>query len=58
MPPLQQIKRAPLINIGTHHRSWCVDRLVGRWLEQKGKRQVVVLGAGSDARFWRVSQVL
>jgi hypothetical protein len=55
MPPLQQIKRAPLINLGTHHRSWSVDRLVERWLEGGGPRQVVGLGAGSDARFWRVS---
>lgn len=31
-----------------------MDRLVDGWLAAGGQRQVVVLGAGSDSRFWRV----
>ncbi|KAJ9110609.1 hypothetical protein QFC22_006708 [Naganishia vaughanmartiniae] len=33
LPALSAVKRPPLINIGTHHRSWAVDTLVERFLE-------------------------
>ncbi|KAJ9111599.1 hypothetical protein QFC22_006470 [Naganishia vaughanmartiniae] len=33
LPALSAVKRPPLINIGTHHRSWAVDTLVKRFLE-------------------------
>jgi [phosphatase 2A protein]-leucine-carboxy methyltransferase len=46
-------RKPPLINVGTHHRTWAVDLLVDRFLEAGGK-QIVSLGAGSDTRFWRL----
>lgn len=46
-------RKPPLINVGTHHRTWGIDRLVDRFL-QRGGKQVVSLGAGSDTRFWRL----
>ena len=48
---------APLIHIGTYHRSGSIDRLVHVFLEAGGrsKKQVVSLGAGSDTRFWRLA---
>ncbi|ORY88984.1 leucine carboxyl methyltransferase 1 [Leucosporidium creatinivorum] len=50
-------KRPPLINLGTHARTWAVDHLVRQFLlsgEGKGKgKQVLSLGAGTDTRFWR-----
>jgi [phosphatase 2A protein]-leucine-carboxy methyltransferase len=48
---------APLIHIGTYHRSESIDRLVHDFLEAGGrsKKQVVSLGAGSDTRFWRLA---
>jgi len=51
-------KRPPLINLGTHARTWAVDELVRQFLLAgeatggKGK-QVLSLGAGTDTRFWR-----
>lgn len=51
-------KRPPLINLGTHARTWAVDELVRQFLlaeettAGKGK-QVLSLGAGTDTRFWR-----
>ncbi|KAM0753671.1 leucine carboxyl methyltransferase [Meredithblackwellia eburnea MCA 4105] len=55
-------KRPPLINIGTHARTWAIDALVQQFLDNgegqgsvKGKeRQVLSLGAGTDTRFWRM----
>lgn len=52
-----QTRRAPLINVGTHHRTWAIDRLVDRFLRSglPGQRkQIVSLGAGSDTRYWRL----
>lgn len=53
-------KRPPLINIGTHARTWAIDQLVEQFLSadegegRKGKgRQVLSLGAGTDTRYWR-----
>jgi len=46
-------RKPPLLNVGTHHRTYAIDLLVDRFLE-KGGRQVVGLGAGSDTRFWRL----
>ncbi|GAA5842037.1 hypothetical protein JCM9279_002763 [Rhodotorula babjevae] len=50
-------RRPPLINLGTHARTWAVDRLVADFLlvAQVGHQcQVVSLGAGTDSRFWRM----
>lgn len=50
-------KRPPLINIGTHARTWAVDALVDQFLAggSSGKgRQVLSLGAGTDTRYWRM----
>lgn len=49
-------RRSPIINIGTYLRCMAVDRIVGRFLTQKGggPKQIVSLGAGSDSRFWRL----
>lgn len=46
-------RKPPLINVGTHHRTWGIDLLLDRFLQSGGK-QVVSLGAGSDTRFWRL----
>lgn len=52
------VKRPPLINIGTHARTWAVDRLVQDFLlaaEKLGKpAQVLSVGAGTDTRYWRM----
>ncbi|KAI5478317.1 leucine carboxyl methyltransferase [Pseudohyphozyma bogoriensis] len=61
-PALRRSKerRPPLINIGTHARTWAVDALVESFLSEangvgKGKaRQVFSIGAGNDSRFWRM----
>lgn len=56
-PSSSTTRRVPLINVGTHHRTWALDRLVDSFLESgdKGKpKQIVSLGAGSDTRFWRL----
>ncbi|KAK8869554.1 hypothetical protein IAR55_000121 [Kwoniella newhampshirensis] len=48
-------RKPPLINVGTHHRTWGIDLLVERFLgEGEGRKQIVSLGAGSDTRFWRL----
>ncbi|ORY29999.1 S-adenosyl-L-methionine-dependent methyltransferase [Naematelia encephala] len=53
-------RKPPLINVGTHHRTWAVDRVVQLFLDtclQIGQGgQVVSLGAGSDTRFWRIME--
>ncbi|CAD6580647.1 MAG: carboxy methyl transferase for protein phosphatase 2A [Tremellales sp. Tagirdzhanova-0007] len=46
-------RKPPLINVGTHHRTYAIDFLVDRFFATGGK-QVVSLGAGSDTRFWRL----
>lgn len=57
-------RRPPLINIGTHARTWAVDALLDSFLsssssssnataQQQKQKQVLSLGAGSDTRFWR-----
>jgi [phosphatase 2A protein]-leucine-carboxy methyltransferase len=59
-------RKPPLINVGTHHRTWALDKLVDEFLNsstedttsasKKGKgKQIVSLGAGSDTRFWRIA---
>lgn len=52
-PNTLSARKSPLINVGTHHRTYAIDRLVERFLE-KGGKQIVSLGAGSDTRFWRL----
>ncbi|GAA5930745.1 hypothetical protein JCM3775_003855 [Rhodotorula graminis] len=50
-------RRPPLINLGTHARTYAIDRLVVDFLDrQVGHQpcQVVSLGAGTDSRFWRI----
>ncbi|GAA5901129.1 hypothetical protein JCM5296_006279 [Sporobolomyces johnsonii] len=53
-------RRPPLINIGTHARTWAVDHLVDQFLrsadddDQRANVQVLSLGAGADTRFWRM----
>ncbi|KAL8278440.1 hypothetical protein RQP46_009130 [Phenoliferia psychrophenolica] len=49
-------KRPPLINIGTHARTWAIDALVAQFLADAdgGERQVLSLGAGTDTRMWRL----
>ncbi|KAK4050814.1 carboxy methyl transferase for protein phosphatase 2A [Microbotryomycetes sp. JL201] len=58
LPPSQRhsqnSKRPPLINIGTHARTWAVDQLVRQFLQKARGVQVLSLGAGTDTRFWRM----
>ncbi|GAA6029010.1 hypothetical protein JCM8097_001550 [Rhodosporidiobolus ruineniae] len=64
LPPAQRRnpdKRPPLINLGTHARTWAVDELVEQFLAASSSgeggaqpRQVLSLGAGNDTRFWRM----
>lgn len=51
-------KKAPLINVGTHHRTWALDAVIDSFTRGKGKAQIVSLGAGSDTRFWRMKVCL
>lgn len=60
--------RPPLINIGTHARTWAIDALVTQFLDSlpgrdgdsaggdAGGGQVLSLGAGTDGRFWRIKE--
>ncbi|BEI93741.1 uncharacterized protein CcaverHIS019_0602000 [Cutaneotrichosporon cavernicola] len=51
------MRKAPLINVGTHHRTAALDAVVDSFLKAaRGKVQVVSLGAGSDTRFWRLAE--
>lgn len=54
-----QPPRPPLINVGTHARSYSIDRLTMDWMELSRREykqcQIVSLGAGSDTRFWRIA---
>lgn len=49
-------KRPPLINIGTHARTWAIDELVAQFLADADSagRQILSLGAGTDTRMWRM----
>lgn len=53
-PPIN--RRPPIINIGTSLRCETLDRLVEAFLLHNGpaSKQIVSLGAGSDARYWRI----
>ncbi|ORX33858.1 putative C-terminal protein carboxyl methyltransferase [Kockovaella imperatae] len=48
-------RKPPLINIGTHHRTYAIDLLIDRFFTSCGDAggQVVSLGAGSDTRYFR-----
>ncbi|KAI7862867.1 S-adenosyl-L-methionine-dependent methyltransferase, partial [Spinellus fusiger] len=49
----QPVRRSPLINRGTMIRNKAVDSLVQQFMEAgSGKKQVVVLGAGFDTRYF------
>ncbi|WWC69145.1 uncharacterized protein I206_103081 [Kwoniella pini CBS 10737] len=50
-------RKPPLINIGTHHRTIGLDKIINEFLNsgnKNEKKQIVSLGAGSDTRFWRL----
>lgn len=53
-------QRPPLINIGTHARTWAIDALVESFLaaqpETGASKQIISLGAGSDTRFFRLQK--
>lgn len=50
-----RVRKAPLINVGTHHRTYALDAVADSFLAAAGPdAQVVSLGAGSDTRFWRL----
>ena len=50
-------QRPPLINIGTHARTWAIDALVDQFLDAHDDTcQVLSLGAGTDSRFWRLKK--
>lgn len=55
-------RRPPLINLGTHARTYVIDQLVHGFLLSTSKHdrpaQIVSLGAGSDTRFWRMRELL
>lgn len=54
-PPIN--RRPPIINIGTWLRCETLDALVEAFLKSGGvgtKKQIISLGAGSDARYWRI----
>ncbi|GMK58312.1 hypothetical protein CspeluHIS016_0503440 [Cutaneotrichosporon spelunceum] len=54
------MRKAPLINVGTHHRTAALDAVVDSFIAagsgDGGKVQIVSLGAGSDTRFWRLAE--
>ncbi|RJE19418.1 hypothetical protein PHISCL_08238, partial [Aspergillus sclerotialis] len=54
-----ETRRLPIINRGTYVRSIAIDALVSRFLEpsihqDKTKKQIISLGAGSDTRVFRL----
>lgn len=53
-PSAGSARKAPLINIGTHHRTCALDAVVDSFLAAAPDGQIVSLGAGSDTRFWRL----
>lgn len=50
----ERAKKAPLINVGTHHRTWALDAVIDSFTKGLAKAQIVSLGAGSDTRYWRM----
>jgi [phosphatase 2A protein]-leucine-carboxy methyltransferase len=54
----QPSRKSPLINVGTHHRTFAIDMLVEMFLRVTSEMgigaQIVSLGAGSDTRFFRL----
>lgn len=54
--PPPTLRRPPIINIGTYLRCTGVDALVEAFLTAGDDvpKQIVSLGAGSDARYWRI----
>jgi len=51
--------RPPLINIGTHVRTWAIDQLVLSFLNSSSApKQIISLGAGSDTRYFRLTEML
>lgn len=54
-PPV--LRRPPVINIGTNLRCRSLDAAVETFIANcEGNAQIVSLGAGSDARYWRFSR--
>lgn len=47
-------RRLPIINRGTYARTAALDRLVDKFLDGGGERQIVSLGAGTDTRAFRL----
>lgn len=55
-PGDEPVRRYPLINRGTYVRTTAIDRLVLAFLQgNAARKQIVSLGAGSDTRFFRLS---
>lgn len=47
--------RSPIINIGTYLRCKEIDALVYKFIDRDDTpKQIISLGAGSDARYWRI----
>ncbi|KAK6438207.1 carboxy methyl transferase for protein phosphatase 2A, partial [Oleoguttula sp. CCFEE 5521] len=57
-PGVPVTRRYPIINRGTYVRSQAIDHLVGLALNDEAQAcgQVISLGAGSDTRYFRMSQ--
>ena len=51
----QQLPRPPVINRGTHIRTYAIDNIIEQFLSQTSRAQIISLGSGSDTRFWRCS---
>jgi O-methyltransferase involved in polyketide biosynthesis len=51
--------RPPLINVGTHARTWAMDKLVRDFMKSNPSRpkQVLSLGAGTDTRFFKLGRL-
>lgn len=57
--PPSILRRPPVINIGTNLRCRSLDAVVETFIANcDGNAQIVSLGAGSDARYWRFSKDL
>ncbi|TIA68524.1 hypothetical protein E3P92_03731 [Wallemia ichthyophaga] len=51
----QQVPRPPVINRGTHIRTYAIDNVINQFLSSTSRAQIISLGSGSDTRFWRYS---
>jgi [phosphatase 2A protein]-leucine-carboxy methyltransferase len=54
-PPIS--RRPPIINVGTFLRCTALDKLISDFLlsgDASQEKQIVSVGAGSDARYWRL----